>query len=170
MGTPTYIPQNDPHDTLIVLNIYNWGKKIFKKICPSTQAPISQGPTQRSGRVKILFCAFHPFFNSPQNSEYFEYRHIGSNKKFPPAVCVQKNLRRLWRPQNPLFHTTIWRCVEGGGGGGLGSGSDQEQPPCQGVTFSYLGNGRRSEVRGPMLAKLSCQESVVLEGYRGFGG
>ena len=28
--------------------------------------------------VKILFCAFQPFLNSPQNSEYFEYRHIGS--------------------------------------------------------------------------------------------
>ena len=36
VGTPTYIPQNDPHDTLIILNIHNWGKKNFKKICPST--------------------------------------------------------------------------------------------------------------------------------------
>ena len=31
VGTPTYIPQNDPHDTLIILNIHNWGKKIFQK-------------------------------------------------------------------------------------------------------------------------------------------
>ena len=28
-------------------------------------------------RVKLYFCAFHPFLNSPQDSEYFEYRHIG---------------------------------------------------------------------------------------------
>ena len=28
VGTPTYIPQNDPHDTLIILNMRKWGKKI----------------------------------------------------------------------------------------------------------------------------------------------
>ena len=32
VGTPTYIPQNDPHDTLIILNIQNWCKKIPKKL------------------------------------------------------------------------------------------------------------------------------------------
>ena len=32
-----------------------------------------------------LFCAFQPFLNSPQNSEYFEYRHIGWNKKNSPC-------------------------------------------------------------------------------------
>ena len=36
VGTLTYIPQNDPHDALIILNIHN---------CPLAQAPISQGPT-----------------------------------------------------------------------------------------------------------------------------
>ena len=35
--------------------------------------------------VKILFCAFQPFLKSPQNSEYFEYRHIRSNKKISPC-------------------------------------------------------------------------------------
>ena len=34
MGTPTYIPQNDPHDTLIILNMHKWGKKNFKKNLP----------------------------------------------------------------------------------------------------------------------------------------
>ena len=29
VGTPTYIPQNDPHDALIILNIHNWGNKKF---------------------------------------------------------------------------------------------------------------------------------------------
>ena len=50
VATPTYIPQNDPHDTLIILNMHKWGKNFSKKICPSTQAPISQGPTHRPGR------------------------------------------------------------------------------------------------------------------------
>ena len=31
MGTPTYIPQNDPHDTRIILNIPKCGKKLFPK-------------------------------------------------------------------------------------------------------------------------------------------
>ena len=31
VGTPTYIPQNDPHDAQIILNIHKWGKKIFNK-------------------------------------------------------------------------------------------------------------------------------------------
>ena len=34
MGTPTYIPQNDPHDALIILNIHNWDKKFFQKKLP----------------------------------------------------------------------------------------------------------------------------------------
>ena len=29
VGTPTYTLQNDPHDTLIVLNTHNWGKNFF---------------------------------------------------------------------------------------------------------------------------------------------
>ena len=31
VGTPTYIPQNDPHDALIILNTHKWGKKNFQK-------------------------------------------------------------------------------------------------------------------------------------------
>ena len=78
MGTPTYIPQNDPHETLIILNIHKWGEKIFRK-----NLPISSGSHQprsdlevRSG-VKKFFCVSQTFLNSPQNSEYFEYRHMG---------------------------------------------------------------------------------------------
>ena len=29
VGTPIYLPQNDPHDALIILNIHNWGKNFF---------------------------------------------------------------------------------------------------------------------------------------------
>ena len=31
VGTPTYIPQNDPHDALIILNIHKWGKQNLQK-------------------------------------------------------------------------------------------------------------------------------------------
>ena len=41
VGTPTYIPQNDPHDTLIILNMRKCGKKIFKK-----KLPINSGSHQ----------------------------------------------------------------------------------------------------------------------------
>ena len=34
VGTPTYIPQNDPHDTLIILKMHKWGKFFFKKNLP----------------------------------------------------------------------------------------------------------------------------------------
>ena len=30
VGTPTYIPQNDPHDTLIILNIHRWMGNFFR--------------------------------------------------------------------------------------------------------------------------------------------
>ena len=62
VGTPTYIPQNDPHDALIILNIHKWGKKIFRK-----NLPISSGSHQprsdlevRSG-VKIFSVFFKHF-------------------------------------------------------------------------------------------------------------
>ena len=41
MNTPTYIPQNDPRDTLIILNMHKWGKKNFKK-----KLPINSGSHQ----------------------------------------------------------------------------------------------------------------------------
>ena len=50
LGTPIYIPQNYPHDVLIILIIHKCGKKILEKIYPSAQAAISQGLAWRSGR------------------------------------------------------------------------------------------------------------------------
>ena len=32
MGTPTYKPQNDPHDVLFILNIHQWGKNFRKNL------------------------------------------------------------------------------------------------------------------------------------------
>ena len=42
--------------------------------------------------ANILFCVFHPFLNSPPNSEYFEHRHIGSNKKISPCRLPEKKI------------------------------------------------------------------------------
>ena len=62
VGTPTYIPQNDPHGALIILNIHKWGKKKFRK-----KLPISSGshqprsdPEVRSG-VKKFSVVFKHF-------------------------------------------------------------------------------------------------------------
>ena len=62
MGTPTYVPQNDPHDALIILNIHKWDKRISRK-----HLPIDSGSHQprsdrevRSG-VKIISVVFKHF-------------------------------------------------------------------------------------------------------------
>ena len=69
VGTPTYIPQNDPHDALIILNIHKWCKNCFRK-----NLPISSGshqprsdPEVRPG-VKKFSVFFKIFLESPQNS------------------------------------------------------------------------------------------------------
>ena len=62
VGTPTYTPQNDPHDSLMVLNIHKRGKKIFRKNLPITQGshqPRSD-PEVKSG-VKFFFVFFKRF-------------------------------------------------------------------------------------------------------------
>ena len=87
MGTPTYMPQNDPHDVLIILTIHKWGKNLFKKIC--FKLPSAMVRPGGRVRLKMFFYVFHRFLNSPRNSDDFEYRHIISNintlkqKNFP---------------------------------------------------------------------------------------
>ena len=61
-GTPTYIPQHDPHDMLVILNIHKWVEIFFRKIFPLAQAPISQGRTQRSGQGSKFFLCFSNIF------------------------------------------------------------------------------------------------------------
>ena len=136
VGTPTYIPQNDPHDTLIILNMHKWGKKIFKKIAHQLRLPSAK--VQPGGRVgvKILFCAFQPFLNSQQPSDYFEYRHIGSNKKiFPCRVAKTKSPAPL-APTKPIVLYNHFGVCRGRGGypPPLGSGPDPDRPPCQQVS------------------------------------
>ena len=123
MGTPIYIPQNDLHDALIILNIHNWGKFFSKKFANQLRLPLAKvRPGGRVG-VKIFFCVFHPFLNSPQNSKYFQYRHIGSNKKSYPCRMPKTKPPALRAPTNPLLRTTILGSVEGGSPPPVGVGS-----------------------------------------------
>ena len=85
--------------------------------------------------VQILFCVFHPFLNSPQNFEHFDYRHIGSNKEI--SRCRMPKTKSP-APQTHLFRTTVLGSVEGGG-----------YPP------SPLGSGA-APVSGCDLFLLSC--------------
>ena len=48
MGTPIYIPQNDPHDALIILNIREWSKNLFRK-----NLPISSGSHQPRSDLEV---------------------------------------------------------------------------------------------------------------------
>ena len=86
--------------------------------------------------VKILLHIFRPFLISPQNCEYFEYRHIGSTeKKFPPPYAQNK----IYAKQDPLFCTTMLRAVQGGGGGedltkSTGGGHWPPLAPCRGCS------------------------------------
>ena len=62
MGTPTYVPQNDPHDALIILNIHNSGKQNFRK-----NLPISSGSHQPTSNPEVrsgskFFLCFSPIF------------------------------------------------------------------------------------------------------------
>ena len=62
MGTPTYLPENDPHDALIIWNTHNSGKKNFRKNLPissGSHQPTSN-PEVRSG-VKIISVFFTHF-------------------------------------------------------------------------------------------------------------
>ena len=67
----TYLKKN-PHDTLIILNMHKWGKIFSKKIAHQLRLPSTKVQPGGWVGVKILFCAFHPFLKSPQNSGYFE--------------------------------------------------------------------------------------------------
>ena len=56
VGTPTYIPQNDAHDTLIILNIHNWGGKNSRK-----KLPINSGSHQPRFDPFLCFSSIFEF-------------------------------------------------------------------------------------------------------------
>ena len=67
MGTQTYIPQNDPHDALIVLKNIQVGEKNFQKKLPiSSGSPSAK--VQPGGQVGgQFFCLY--FSSSPPPSQ-----------------------------------------------------------------------------------------------------
>ena len=69
--------------------------------------------------MKKIFCVFQTFLNSPQNSEYFEYRHIGWKKK-PPQEGQNKNFGALGAdpfPRNLKLEKDGFKNFGGRGGG-----------------------------------------------------
>ena len=58
VGTPTYIPQNDPHDVLTILNIHKWGK-FFQNFFP----PLRMGYKQ----TKLALGIGSPFSQPPDH-------------------------------------------------------------------------------------------------------
>ena len=92
-------------------------------------------PTKWARWLHNLFCALQPFLNSPQNSEYFEDRHIGWNKKNSPCRMPKTKSPAPPAPTKHLVPCDNFGVRRGGGGSPpppLGSGPDQERPPCQG--------------------------------------
>ena len=86
------------------------------------------------------FCVFQTFLNSPQNSEYFEKRHIEWGKKKHALRKGKKNFRRLWRqpfpPKSEIGERRVrqlWGGLEGGGRGGGGLEFEQAAPLVQGA-------------------------------------
>ena len=62
MNTPTYIPQNEPHDTLIILNMHKWGKKFFKKKWPiNSGCHQPRSDTEAGSGSKSFFVLFSHF-------------------------------------------------------------------------------------------------------------
>ena len=61
MGTPTYIPQDDPLEALIILNIHNWGKIFFTKHLPfssDSHQPRSDVEVRSGSICFVLFTHF----------------------------------------------------------------------------------------------------------------
>ena len=116
VGTPPYILGNDPHDTMIILNMHKWGKIFSKKIAHQLRLPSAKVQPEGRVGVKSFFCPFLPILNSPQNSEYFEYRHIGANKKNAPCRMPNKKSPAPLARTKPIdMHNHLGVCRGGGG-------------------------------------------------------
>ena len=73
-------------------------------------------PTKWARWLHNLFCAFQPFLNSPQNSEYFEDRHIGWNKKNSPCRMPKTKSPAPPAPTKHLVPCDNFGVRRGGGG------------------------------------------------------
>ena len=59
MGPPTYIPQNDPRDTLIILNMHKWGKIFFQNTLPINSGSHQSDPEVGSGSKSFFVFFIH---------------------------------------------------------------------------------------------------------------
>ena len=85
-GTPTYIPQNDLHDALIILNIHKWGLNIFqKKIAHQLRLPSAK--IQPGGGVggRTPFFVFFSHFSILHKILSILGIYLGQTEKFPYA-------------------------------------------------------------------------------------
>ena len=97
VGTPTYVPQNDPHDVLIILNMHSWGN------CFRQNLPISSGSRQPRSNVEvrsglIFFPVFHPLLESPQNSTkmHEKFQRLRCQHFYPKSHIGERRVRKLW--------------------------------------------------------------------------
>ena len=88
MGTPTYIPQNGPHDALITLNIQTWGIGFFQK---TSFPPIGIGQSQ----TKLALGLGTPFSDPPPPI-------LGLESPPPPPRLQSKFLVALSPPATGL--------------------------------------------------------------------
>ena len=73
-----------------------------------------------------VFCVFQTFLNFPQNSEYFEYRHIGGKKNTPSRRAKIFSAPTL-SPKISHWRKTGSKTLEVGLGGGGRGGLEFEQ-------------------------------------------
>ena len=114
VGTPTYIPQNDPHDTLIIFNIHNWCKKNSKQIAHEIRLPryilvVSRRAPRGGGGGSVGTPTYIPQ-NDPHDTLIILNIHNWC-KKTPKKL-----------PMKSGFQDIYWWSAAGlpGGGGGVG--------------------------------------------------
>ena len=143
MGTPTYIPQNDPHDALIIWIIHKWGKRIFLK----KTSPISSGSHQpRYDPVVALPPrppkVFEPVLLQIEGKCWRQRRqNFLGGYFFSSHRVYTQNTQTLENSKMGEKHTKKFDLRPGGGGGGLGVWNSNRPPPSdeiQSVCFRCL--------------------------------
>ena len=135
-GTPIYKPQNDTHDALIVLYIHKWGENFSSKKISfppiSSGFPAAKVHLGRLGRGSKFFHVFHPFLNSPRESEHFEYKTHRVKRLFTPSKRPRKFFGTCGAcsfPQNLKLQKSRYKNFWGSGGRGRGGCLDSNRPP-----------------------------------------
>ena len=85
VGIPQYVPQSDPHDALIILNIHKWGDIFFQK-----EFSIRQQRGDKSKQNWLLPAGAH-FLNPP-----FPPHNPGLNSPPPPPPTPAEQTSGRW--------------------------------------------------------------------------